>query len=120
MASPTFAPSAPPQLGSSRELDERVLSADFGDGYEQVTTDGLNAFRRARSLSWNGVTQEQKEEIEAFYLSVGRSKAWWYTPAGASTPLKWRFTDKLSFVDLDGGPLYSGSVPIRQVFDPGD
>jgi phage-related protein len=120
MASPTFNPSAPPQLGSGRELDERVNTAEFGDGYEQVTSDGLNAFRWVRALNWNGITQAEKEEIETFFLSVGRSKAWWYTPAGTVTPLKWRFSDKLSLVDLDGGPLYSGGVPVRQVFDPGD
>lgn len=119
MASPTFAPPTPPQLGTSRQTDQAVLTADFADGYEQVTEDGLNSIRDTIPMTWNALTVDDAELVEVFWRSVGKAKAFWFTPADKLVASKWRFTDKIQRDDIDGG-LQRVSTTVRQAFDPGD
>jgi phage-related protein len=119
MASPTFTPPSPPQLGTSRATDQTVLNADFGDGYEQVTADGLNSIRDTLPLMWNALTSADADLVEAFWRSVGRATAFWFTPPSKSTPAKYRFTDKINRDQIDGG-IERVTTTIRQAFDPGD
>jgi phage-related protein len=119
MASPAFTPPRPPHLGTSRQVDQTVLNADFGDGYEQVTADGLNSFRDSVTMVWNALTVDEADQVETFWRSVGKATAFWFTPADKEAPSKWRFTDKLQRDDIDGG-LQRVSATVRQAYDPGD
>ena len=60
----TFAPAQPPNLPSSKTSEQRLLQAQFGDGYEQRAGDGINADRVKWSLTWNAVTNEEADAIE--------------------------------------------------------
>jgi phage-related protein len=120
MASPTFDPPKPPQIGTSRGLDQAVDQADFGDGYDQTTASGLNSFRDTVPLVWNAVTVADAELIEVFYRQVGKTDPFWYAlPGRSGAAVKWKFTEKLQRDDIDGG-LQRVSTTVRQDFTPGD
>lgn len=119
MASPTFAPPSPPQLGTSRAVDQQVDQAEFGDGYEQITASGLNSFRDAVPLNWNALTVADAELIEVFYREVGKTDPFWYALPGRTGTVKWKFTEKLQRDDIEGG-LQRVTTAIKQDFTPGD
>ena len=63
----------------------RVLSAKFGDGYSQRTTDGLNTMLRKWNLQFNNRAQAECDAIEAFLVSQGGCLAFnWTPPTGAA------------------------------------
>jgi phage-related protein len=118
MTFPTFTPPRPPQLGSSKETDQRVLSAEFGDGYEQVVADGLNSIRDICRLQWNGVTNAESAALETFWNQVGKTGVFLYKFPGDTVTKKWRFDSPLT-INWVSGEINSIQVSIRQVFDLG-
>ncbi|UNM95962.1 phage tail protein [Ignatzschineria rhizosphaerae] len=54
------------------EYDEAVKEVSFGDGYEQVSPDGLNAKRRTFK---NFTYSEDADQVLAFFMRHGKSKA---------------------------------------------
>lgn len=77
MAIPTFDPVKRPLIGEALTTTARTLSAQFGDGYSQVTIDGLNALGRKAVLRWNGLSMAQKDIItEQLEILSGTSFAY--------------------------------------------
>lgn len=115
MAFETWNPPRAPQLGSSKTIEQRVNAATFGDGYEQAAADGLNSIREVWTFVWNGCPTAQADQIETFFRSKGLVTPFWYTPPGASAPLKFRFT---SFRRTQAtGVADTMEIGARQVFD---
>ena len=67
----------------------KLLKAEFGDGYTQVTRYGLNHKRKTISLTWETLTPTQASEIVTFFESHGGDTPFYYTPSDESTPIKW-------------------------------
>ena len=84
----TFTPPRPPQIGSSVQRSPRMRLAQFGDGYEQSTPDGLNADRQVWSLVWNALPHAEADLVDAFLEARGGAEAFWWTPNGASAAIK--------------------------------
>lgn len=115
MAFATWTPPRPPQLGTSKQIDQAVDAVKFGDGYEQASAAGLNSLRETWNLQWNGCTNADCDTIEAFWRSKGKATPFWYKPPGAAAPLKFRFE---SFRRGQiAGPVDSIDITLRQVFD---
>ena len=85
----TFAPPVFPNVGSSRDVKARVLTAQFGDGYSQRAPDGLNAVGKTLTIEWQKLTKAQAQEIEDFFVARGGATAFFYQPPKESAPLKW-------------------------------
>lgn len=55
--------------GMTRSSQHRILTAKFGDGYEQRVLDGINTKNDSFSLSFNNRTAEDINLIAAFFDS---------------------------------------------------
>ena len=89
MALTTFNPSVRPSPGTSFKPQVKVLEAEFGDGYSQPTPDGINNIRQKVDLTWDALTETQMNQINNFFTNRKGSQAFYFRPAGYSTPLKW-------------------------------
>lgn len=58
-------PRQPTTQGVQRQI--RVLSVDFGDGYNQVSPDGINAEYKTISVRWDNLRPELAAEISDFF-----------------------------------------------------
>lgn len=123
MAFDTWAPLAVPQLGSGFSDDERVLEAQFGDGYAQTLDDGLNAQFTSGELVWNGITSTELADLQSFWADHGKSVPFRWTVPGESVPKLFVFTAPLARAqfrrDANGARFYSTSTQIKQRFDLG-
>ena len=60
--------------GLSRQSQHRVLTAKFGDGYEQRVKDGINTKQDVFSISFNNRTAADINRIAAFFdAKAGKS-----------------------------------------------
>lgn len=73
----TFTPPIPPS--STRKKPKlKLLRADFGDGYSQVTPAGLNHNRTILELSWEVLTADQANVITSFLETHGGTDPFLY------------------------------------------
>jgi phage-related protein len=75
----TFAPPVAPGYASQRQIQARVLRADFGDGYSLRAGDGLNSVKRVWSLTWPVLRIAEADVIEAFLTARGGVQPFWWT-----------------------------------------
>lgn len=96
----------------------RVISAQFGDGYSQVAPKGLNHTYSDYSIEWAPVTQAERDSIISVLNSVGAWGILTWTPCLETTQKKFRMTPKgYTFKWLGKSGLYSVSCDLTQVFD---
>lgn len=79
MSYQTFAPPVRPKT-SSASVEVKTVSVDFGDGYSQVSADGLNAARETLALTWPVLTFAQAAQIHAFFKARDAQPFWWSLP----------------------------------------
>ena len=77
-----FVPPSEPSYGAQRKKEYRILTNDFGDGYEQNTPDGLNSKRETWDIAWNGLTEADADSIDTQIDSFGGLAFSWVTPKG--------------------------------------
>jgi phage-related protein len=116
MPFPVWNPPVKPRInGTSLKLEQRVLTASFGDGYEQTAEDGLNPTRETWTLAWPAIANAHADEIEDFWRSQGMSKAFWYRVPGRTTTKRYKFTSfDRSWVS---GRMDGVTTGIRESFD---
>lgn len=114
-------PSAPVTVvadrGLSRESQHRVLTARFGDGYEQRVKDGINTKQDVFSISFNNRSAEEINRIAAFFdAKAGKSFTFTVTDHTGDTNLK---------VVCDGynttyisDSFHSLTCSLRRVYEP--
>lgn len=113
---PLFAPVKDPVIGKSMQTKYRTLEAQFGDGYNQATIDGLNATIRSVGLKWNGLSVTDKDQIkDQFDTFAGTTFA--YLVPGDSIQRFWR-CKQVEVDDSDGTALIV-QASLEQVFDLG-
>lgn len=72
-----------PDQDPERAVEARVLSASFGDGYEQRLRDGLNSMPETWTLEFTTRTSTEIRAIEDFLEALaGVSNFDWVTPRG--------------------------------------
>lgn len=112
----TFAPAKAPSLENTQlQLSERTRSAQFGDGYEQTSPDGLNSKVRTWTWNWNFLSTAQADDIETFWLDHGQTVAWLYQAPWDTVVRKYRIT---SFArNAVSGTAFSIMMGVKEVFD---
>lgn len=97
------------------ELDEepKVLSAKFGDGYEQRAADGINSRLQMWNVKFENLTSANADTIIAFFRARNGVSYFTWTPPGAAEikviARKW----KRSFPDFS----HTITAMFEQVFD---
>ena len=63
---------ATPDKSMTKSIAPRVLTAKFGDGYEQRIKDGINSLQETYSLSFKTRTKEDIDDI-VFFLDAQKN-----------------------------------------------
>lgn len=85
----TFTPPVAPFTGSKSKPEIKLKKAEFGDGYTQITRDGINHIRQVYSLSWDKLTRANAESIVAFFEQQGGDTPFYFQMSPTSPLLKW-------------------------------
>lgn len=86
----TFAPAVAPSSPIDVSVQPRILVAQFGDGYEQRSGDGLNSMREQVTLRWDHIKTADADAILTFFESRAGHEAFYYTLPGGGTQKKYR------------------------------
>ena len=109
-------PSYNPQYSATKRSQSNLRITQFGDGYQQRTTFGLNQDPKVWNLTFN-VDDEDADEIETFLEARADDCASFdWTPPGSSTAYKWiclSWTKRIPFLNRA-----SLSMTFQQVFEP--
>lgn len=97
----TFNPPRKPTLGSSRDVEPRVLEVEFGDGYTAVSPDGINTVLQSRSVLWNGLSDVDRAAIETFFEARAGVQRFYYQFPGDAKIRLWRCK---TWSVVDGSP----------------
>lgn len=84
----TSAGGTTPTYGAAKTSAPVVNRVQFGSGYEQRVTFGINQNPKIWDLTWN-VSESDADGIEAFFDARGGSEAFNWTPPGSSTSYVW-------------------------------
>ena len=93
---------AAPDQGCTKNLKPRVLSAKFGDSYEQRAADGINNKLETWDLTFSLKTKAVVDSIEDFLSSRnGVTSFDWVTPEGKTKKFICREWKRVPYHDGD-------------------
>lgn len=78
-----------PDFGAQKSSRPNVRIAQFGSGYSQRTTFGINQNPKTWNLRWTASSNSNADAIEAFFDARGGIQAFEWTPIQDSTAYKW-------------------------------
>ena len=84
----SFPTTVAPSYESSKGSSPQVRIAQFGSGYSQRTTMGINQNLKVWSFQWNNISETNADEIEVFLNARGGVESFDYTPPGESSGSK--------------------------------
>jgi phage-related protein len=71
-----------PDRSPTMDVEPKVLSSQFGDGYSQRTPDGINNMMETWSLAFTLRTKTEIDSIETFLRArAGAEAFYWTTPS---------------------------------------
>lgn len=105
-----------PSYSSSMTLSSSVLSASFGDGYEQDMEDGINAQVESWDLSWY-LSPPEAEELKKWLKWGANVRRFWFTPPGYVDPIKVKVSGQPKHEFTNAG-WSTVTATFKQVFDP--
>lgn len=82
-------PDIAPEYGASKQAKPNVRIAQFGSGYSQRTTFGINQDPKRWSLTWNYLEASDANSIEDFLEARAGVEAFEWTPPDDTTEYKW-------------------------------
>ena len=77
-----------PSYGSRKNSEPKIRIAQFGSGYSQRSTLGINQNLKQYQFDWNNISETQADEIETFLDARAGVEHFDYTPAGESASKK--------------------------------
>lgn len=98
---------------SSRQLNQRIITSNYGDGYEQVAAIGLNSRFDVWSINWEGLTLTERNTFMTFFNTVGLVQSFDWTPPNGVAG-KYRIIE--APVETNAGWYYNISIKVKQVF----
>ncbi|MDR2326419.1 MAG: phage tail protein [Acidovorax sp.] len=104
-----------PRIDPQGSVSHRVLSAKFGDGYEQTAADGINTAMQSWPLSFVGRT-EYIAPIQSFFDRHGSWMSFlWTPPLGIQGSYR---TDNGYQLTPRGAGIYELAATFKQVAKP--
>lgn len=111
----TFSPPRAPSAGTTVTITPRVNKAQFGDGYMQRVSDGLNTVQEKWNVVWNNLTTDQSDTIRSFFEARGGVEAFFWTAPDSTTTKKYICTSWTP--NLLPAGYVSLTAQFEQVFD---
>jgi len=71
-----------PSWGSDQDVEPKVLSARFGDGYEQRVGDGINTMSMVWNLKFEDISSADADTITEFFRTKAGVTYFTWTPPG--------------------------------------
>jgi phage-related protein len=104
--------------GMSREVNQTVLVASFGDGYEQRVGDGINVKKDVFNLTFNNRPSSEANLIAAFFdTNAGKAFSFTVSDHASSTTTIKVVCDTYN-VNYIRESIYSVSATFRRVYEP--
>lgn len=108
-------PSIAPTYGAQKSSQPAVRKVQFGDGYSQRLTFGLNQNPKSWSLTWE-VSEANADTIEDFLDARGGAESFDWIPPDTATSYKWiceQWTKTIPYLNRA-----SITATFTQVFEP--
>lgn len=112
---PETFPDIKPDRTSSLKKSNRVLQAEFGDGYGQTALDGINTSIEEWKLSFKDYPEAQIITLRNFLDARASTEHFLWTPPLETTPKKWKQMDDYE-LSLPGHGSGSLVVSIKRVY----
>lgn len=101
---------------SQRSRDPRVIRTQYGNGYEQRATDGINPLVDKWTITWENINSSEYSTVQtALDTALGVDYFTW-TAFGDASSKKWVQAGPVQLVPQSGA-LFTLSCPFTQVFD---
>lgn len=100
---------------SSRTIDQAAVIQKYADGYEQRFVFGRNSMETKFNITLSGLTESERNTLEAFYRSHGRVNAFTMTAPNDTVSRSWVFESSLT--ETNNANLYFFTFTIREVFE---
>mgnify|MGYP003138106013 CR=1 FL=1 len=85
-----------PSYGTSKNSEPKIRFTQFGSGYSQRSTFGINQNLKVYNFTWKNISETDSDEIETFLDARAGVEAFNYTPTGESSKKficrKWKKT----------------------------
>lgn len=104
---------------SSKSTKNRIIKAQYGNGYTQTVRDGLNSDIDSWILVWMPLTGSDLASLRSFITTVGVTTWFTWTPFGESTSKKWAIVQDSIKEKLFNYDSIQISFTIEQRFDLG-
>jgi phage-related protein len=99
------------QQTSSRSIDHNIITAGYGDGFEQTAEFGANAKKDMWDVRWSGLTEAERNTlVAAFDLTTVFN----WTPFGEVVEKNFKMTGQ--YKETITGDRYSISLKLKQVY----
>ena len=82
-------PDIPADFGASKRAEPSVRTAQFGSGYSQRSTFGINQDKKVWQLTWRLRTVADSNTIEDFLEARGGVEAFDWSPPDETDTYKW-------------------------------
>lgn len=112
---PTF-PDVKPDRKSKRTTRNRVLTANFGDGYSSTGLDGINTVIETWNLSFENYPTEDVDTIRNFLINRDSVESFLWQAPGDGFEKKWRQEGVID-EGFPGSLTQSISFTIRRVYN---
>lgn len=107
-----------PDPGATKTPKARVIDIQFGDGYCQRQSYGLNSVSQEWNLSFSNRPQSESDAIDSFLSSMGGVQAFDFTPPDQSSPIKVICRSGNWSKQVLIGSIYNLTAKFEQVFEP--
>ena len=81
----SFPTTVNPTYGTSKKSAPNIRIAQFGDGYQQRSTFGINQNLKIYNFTWRNISETDADEIETFLDARAGVENFDYTPTGESS-----------------------------------
>lgn len=103
---------------SAKAVRYSTIVAQFGDGYMQRATDGINQKQERWTLLFNNLEQTDRDTLQSFIDTVKMSAVIEWTAPGDATEKNW-VIDPQSLISetAKAGNVFSITISLKRVFD---
>lgn len=96
----------------------RATTAEFGSGYSQVVKIGINDKKEKISISWQGISATERNDIITFLDTIGAHTHFDWQPPNSSVSKKWRLiaNDAAYMEQTATGNFYDVVIQVERVY----